>query len=222
MDAAIDRLERYSILAGIFATLLWVVGAAMARGQHVGLPGGLPEEGADDVLTHFRENEGSVLAGTWLFMLGSLLFLWFVGVQRSRLLDAEGGAGAFATIALGGGIATAIFTLGMPIGGLVATLGVTQIEASTAQALNGVEAVFFIGAEFSAIVLLTATAAVWLRTRVVAAWWAWATILLAVWLVILPIGWIGLLIGLPVWTVVTSAMLLRQRGTERMTPAQRA
>jgi hypothetical protein len=221
MDGLIDRLERYSILAGILAVLLWIVGVVMSRGEHVGLPGGLPEEGAEEVLTYFREHEGSVLAGAWLFMLGSLLFLWFVGALRSRLTDAEGGAGTLATIALAGGIATAIFTLGMPIGGLVATLEVNQIDASTAQALNGVEAVFFIGAELSAIVLLIATAAVWLRTRTVAAWWAWATMLLAVWLLILPIGWIGLLIGVPVWTIVTSVMLLL-RATERMAPAPRA
>ena len=211
MDAAIDRVERFSMVAGLLAPVLWALGVVMSRGEHVGLPGGLPEEGAEDVLTYFRENEGSVLAGSWLFMLGSLLFLWFVGALRSRLTAAEGGAGTLATIALGGGIATASFTLGMPIGGLVATLGVTEIEASTAQALNGVEAVFFIGAELSAIVLLTATAAAWLRTRMVARWWAWATMLLAVWLVILPVGWIGLLIGLPAWTIVTSGMLLRPR-----------
>jgi hypothetical protein len=222
MDALIDRLERYSTLAGIVAVLLWIVGVVMSRGEHVGVPGGLPEEGAEEVLTYFRENEGSVLAGSWLFMLGSLLFLWFVGALRSRLTDAEGGAGTLSTIALGGGIATAIFTLGMPIGGLVATLGVTQIEASAAQALNGVEAVFFIGGELSAIVLLTASAAVWLRTRTVAARWAWATMVLAVWLVIPPIGWIGLLVGLPVWTIVTSVMLLRQGATGRMAPAHPA
>ena len=214
MDPENDRLERYSILAGLLATVLWVAGVAMSRGEHVGLPGGLPEEGAQDVLTYFRENEGTVLAGSWLFMLGSLLHLWFVCALRSRLADAEGGAGTLATTALAGGIATASFTLGMPIGGLVATLGATQIEAATAQALNGVEAVFFMGAELSAIVLLIATAAVWFRTRMVATWWAWATILLAVWLLILPIGWIGLLIGLPVWTSVTSVLLLRQRTSQ--------
>lgn len=219
MQRADSRLERYSVVAGIVATLLWIVGVAMSRGEHVGLPGGLAEEGADEVLTYFRENEGSVLAGSSLFMLGAVFFLFFVGALHSRLTHAEEGPGTFATMALGGGIATAIFALGMPIGGLVATLGAAQIEASTAQALNAVEAVFFIGAQFSAIVLLAATAAVWLRTRTVATWWAWVTIVLAAWLFILPIGWIGLLIGLPVWTVVTSAMLLRQRATDRLAQA---
>jgi hypothetical protein len=177
MDASAGRAERLSILAGVVAVLLWVAGVAMSRGQHIGLAGGLPEEGADEVLTYFRENEGSVVAGSWLFMLGSLLFVWFVGALRTRLTFA--GTPTFATIALVGGVATAIFTLGMPIGGLVATLGVAEIEASTAQALNAVEAVFFIGAQLTAAVLLAATAVVWLQARTAATWWSWATILLA-------------------------------------------
>jgi len=213
MDGLSSRLERLSMLAGIMAVVFWVAGMMMSRGEHIGIPGGLPEEGADQVLTYFRDNEDSVLVGSWLFMLGSLFFLWFVGHLRTRLSIAT--TPAFATIALCGGVATAIFALGMPIGGLVATLGVGEIEAATAQALNAVEAVFFIGAQLTAVVLLTATAIVWLQTSSAPTWWSWATMLLALWLLILPIGWIGLLIGLPVWTIGTSAMLLRQRAGEQ-------
>lgn len=175
-----------------------------------GYRGGLPDEGAQEVLAYFRENESTVLAGSWLFMLRSLLFLWFVGALASRLGHGAGRDATLATIALAGGIATAMFTLGMPIGGLVTTLGVAQLETATAQALNAVEAVFFIGAEFSAIVFLAAPATAWLRTRAVARSWSWVTIVLAVWLAIPPIGWVGLLVGLPIWTIVTSALLLRQ------------
>ncbi len=100
MDGPNDPLERYSMVAGVLAPVLWIIGVTMSRGQHVGLPGGLPEEGAGAVLTYFQDNEGSVLAGSWLFMLGSLLFFWFVGALRSRLAYAEGGAGTLATIAL--------------------------------------------------------------------------------------------------------------------------
>ena len=35
------------------------------------------------------------------------------------------------------------------------------------------------------------------------------SVLLAVWLLILPIGWAGLLVGLPLWTALTSVLLLR-------------
>lgn len=204
-----DRLERFSALAGILAVVLWIVGVAVIGGGHLGLPGGVPEESADEVLAHFRQNEDAVVSGGWLFMLGALAFLWFAGILRGRLVGVEGGTGTFASIAFAGGVATGVFALGIPAGGVVAALGVDQIGAAEAAALNALETAFFIGAELSAIVLLAATAVVSLRSAVLPRWWAAASILLAVWLVIGPIGWIGLLAGLPAWTVVTSVMLMR-------------
>jgi hypothetical protein len=203
-----DRFERWSALGGLAAVALWALGVAVIGGGHVGLPGGLPEEGARDVLAHFRANEDAAVSGGWLFMLGSVAFLWFVGVLRARLLRAEGGAGTFASIAFAGGIATGIFAVGIPAGGVVASLGVAELGASEAAALNALEAAFFIGAELSAILLLAGAAAVAFRTRALPRSWAAASIALAVWLAIGPIGWIGVLVGLPVWTVVTSVLLV--------------
>jgi hypothetical protein len=205
----INRVEHASALAGVLAALLWVGGVVLIGGGHVGLPGGIPEEGADEVLAHFQGNADSVVSGGWLFMLGSLAFLWFVGILRSRLVRAEGGAETFASIAFAGGVSTAVFALGIPTGGVVAALGVDELGASEAAALNALEATFFIGAELSAIVLLAAAAAVALRTAVLPRWWAGMSILLAVWLAIGPIGWIGVLAGIPVWTITTSVILAR-------------
>lgn len=205
----IDRVERVSVLAGVLAALLWVGGVVLIGGGHVGLPGGIPEEGADEVLAHFQGNADAVVSGGWLFMLGSLAFLWFAGILRSRLARAEGGAETFASIAFAGGVATGIFALGIPTGGVVVALGVDHLGASEAAALNALEATFFIGAELSAIVLLGAAAVVALRTAVLARWWAGMSILLAAWLAIGPIGWIGVLAGIPLWTITTSLMLAR-------------
>jgi len=207
-----DRLERFSALAGVLAAILWIVGVATIGGGHLGLPGGIPEESADEVLAHFRENEDAVVAGGWLFMLGCLAFLWFTGILRSWLTRAEGGSATFASIAFAGGVATGVFGLGIPAGGVVAALGVDQLGAPEAAALNALEAAFFVGAELAAIVLLSASAVVALRTAALPRWWAAASILLAVWLVIGPIGWVGLLAGLPAWTVVTSVMLFYRAG----------
>ena len=204
-----DRLERFSALAGVVAVALWALGIVVVGGGHLGLPGGVPEESANAVLAHFQENEDAVVAGGWLFMLGSLAFLWFGGILRGRLVGAEGGTGTFASLAFAGGVATAVFALGIPAGGVVAALGVDQLGPSEAAALNALEAAFFVGAELSAIVLLAAAAIVALRTAVLPRWWAAASILLAVWLAIGPIGWIGLLVGIPAWTVVTSLLLVR-------------
>lgn len=203
-----DRLERFSALAGVLAVALWAGGVAVIGGGHLGLPGGVPEEAATEVLTHFTANEDAVVSGGWLFMLGSLAFLWFVGTLRGRLVAAEGGTATFASIAFAGGVATSVFALGLPAGGVVAGLGAAHIGPQEAAALNAVETVFFICAELSAIVLLAAAAVVALRSAVLPRWWAAASILLAVWLVIGPIGWVGLLVGLPAWTVATSLRLV--------------
>lgn len=205
-----NRAERVFTLTGILAVVLWIGGIAIMGTDHVALPGGLPEEGADAVLQHFRANEDSVVSGSWLFMVGSVAFIWFAGLLRSRLVVAEDDEATFSAIAFAGGVATGIFAIGMPLGGLIAALGIDHVDASVAQALNAVEGVFFVGAELSAIVLVGATSVAVLRTGVLPRWWAGAGALLAVWLVILPIGWVGLLVGLPVWTIGTSLILLRR------------
>jgi hypothetical protein len=217
-----DRFERFSALAGLLAVALWIVGIAAIGGGHPGLPGGLPEESAEEVLAHFRENEDAAVSGGWLFMLGSLAFLWFAGILRGWLARAEGGTGTFASIAFAGGVATGVFALGVPTGGVVAALGVDQLGAPEAAALNALEAAFFLGAELAAIVLLAACAVVALRTAAMPRWWAAASILLAVWLVIGPIGWVGLLVGLPAWTVVTSVMLVYNGGRASAPESARA
>ena len=205
------RFERRSALAGVFAVMLWAVAAAILGGDHVGLPGGLPEEGADETHAYFRENENRVVGASALFMVGSLFFLWFVGVLRTRLGGDDQRAATSGAIAFAGGVATAIFAIGMPTGGLVAALNADDIEASTAEALNALETAFLLGAELSATVLLVGGAFAALRTGRLPRWWAIVSILLAVWLLILPIGWAGLLIGVPIWTVITSLLLFRGR-----------
>jgi len=140
---------------------------------------------------------------------------------RTRLVRAEEGAAPFATIGFAGGVATAVFLLAMPTGGLVAALNADNIAASTAEALNALETAFLLAAELSAIVLLVGVSAVSLRNGAFPRWWAIVSLLLAVWLVILPIGWAGLLVGLPVWTVVTS-VLLRGAGQAARVDAARA
>ena len=204
------QLERFSSLAGVLAVVLWAASLAIVGGDHIGIPGGLPEEGAAETLAYFREHADAVQAGSWLFMIGSLLFIWFTGTLRSRLLSAEGGGGTFGAVAFAGGVATRIFALALPAGGLAAALAADDIAAPTAEALNAVELVFFLGAELAAVVLLVGSSVVALRTLVLPRWWAVAGIVLAVWLLIAPIGWVALLVGVPAWTIVTAVLLVRE------------
>ena len=74
---------------------------------------------------------------------------------------------------------------------------------------------FFVGAELAAILLLVAVAVVVLRTRVLPSWWAYFGLLIAIVLVIGPIGWAAPIFGVPVWIIGTSLMLLLGGTTQR-------
>ena len=49
-----------------------------------------------------------------------------------------------------------------------------------------------------------------LRSALMPKWWAWFGFVLAVVLAIGPIGWAGLIFGLPVWVLVTTFFLVRR------------
>ena len=62
-------------------------------------------------LAFFKNEEAPSSLGTFLFMVGTLFFLWFLGLVRTRLVAAEGGSHRLSSIAFAGGVATAICLL---------------------------------------------------------------------------------------------------------------
>jgi hypothetical protein len=60
------------------------------------------------------------------------------------------------------------------------------------------------------VLLMLGAGAIALRSTLLPKWWAWVSFLLAVVLVIGPIGWAGLIFGLPLWTLVTTYFLMRR------------
>ena len=87
------------------------------------------------------------------------------------------------------------------------------MSATSADALRYLPGVFYIGVELFAAVLVGATGLVALRTAVLPRWLAWVSLLLALVLLIPPIGWAGILLGVPVWTLLLSLLLTRTAGT---------
>ncbi len=201
-----DRWDRLAPLTGILAVVLWVVGAAMLFSDEPG-----SSASPDELAAHFADNAGRLLAGSFIFMLGVASFLWFVGTLRAVLARVEGGVGRVAGIAAAGGVATASMLFGMvapeAAGALQAQNEDRGPSPESADTLSALGDGFFIAAEVAAIVLVAATAVAVLRTGVLPRWVAWVSLLLAVWLVIGPIGWLGLLFGVPVWTVLISVLL---------------
>jgi hypothetical protein len=203
-----SRFERISALTGIAAIALWVGGILVMSA----VPSDLPDGATDpQTLAWVKHNSNALLAGGWLFILGSLCFIWFVGALRSRLVVAEGGAGTVSTIAFTGGVATALFGALIPSGDLALAINKDEVSAATAGALHHMSDAFFVTAELALVVLLVGVAVLGFRTRVVPRWFAAFGVLLSVVLVIGPIGWAGLIFGLPVWTLTATILIVRPR-----------
>jgi hypothetical protein len=189
--------------SGIAAVALWGAGVLIAGGGHLGLPGGLPEEDSGAVHDFYSSHADRVTLGAWVFMLGSLCFAVFAAsvVRRVRRSDT-----ALVSVATVAGIATGLLATGVAAGGLVAALEISSISADTAQSLNAVEAVFFVNTEMAAAGFFVSVGMLALRTSLLPRWWAVITVLLGAWLAFLPIGWVGLLVGVPAWTLLTAVV----------------
>jgi hypothetical protein len=197
--------ERWAPLAGIAAVVL------LAAGVVIGAFGGPePNEGTGQGwLTYFRDDGGKIYVSTLIFLLGVVLFIWFLGRLRVSLLAAEGGAGHWTTVAFGSGMATAVMLLAIVTPGVAGAFSSDALEPAAAQALGLAAFAFFIGAQFFAAVLLAATALAALRTAVLPAWLSWASLVVAV-LLLTPVGFIGLLIGFPLWVLIVTVLLWRR------------
>lgn len=214
-----NRWARLSPATGIAAVVLWIVGAIVLFSDEPG-----DDASPQEIAAHFADNDGRLLMGAFFFMLGVAFFLWFVGTLRAELARAEGGVGRVAGIVFAGGVATASMLFGMvaptAAGALQAQNEERGPSPSAADALATLGDGFFLGAEIAAIVLVAATAVAVLRTGVFPRWVAWVSLLLAVWLVIAPIGWLGLLFGLPAWTLLVSVLLWMQAQTADTAPSE--
>ena len=196
--------ERHAPLTGVVAVVLWVIGAILLQS------GGRADQeaAASEHLTFYAENEGKILTGAFLFGLGTLFFIWFLGSLRDRLYRGEGSTGRVSAIAWGGGLVTAALLLANLAPDIAAALTDDEVLApAAAQALNVLTVGFFAAAELAAAVLTAAAAlAIW-RTGVLPRWLALASAALALWLLIVPIGWLGLIFGFPLWVLITSVLL---------------
>jgi hypothetical protein len=189
------RWERWMPLSGVVAVVLWIVAVFVLESASPG-----SDASADEILAYFDEDAGSIWIGGFLFALGTAFFLWFVGVLRATFLAAEGPPGLLTAIAFAGAIGKAVFDMGL-VGGLTAG------AIAAAQTLFFVDDAFFVGAEFMALVFMAAAGTVILARRVLPAWLGWLALVIALGLLVVPIGWAFLLFGVPLWVLVASVLL---------------
>jgi hypothetical protein len=194
--------ERYASLTGVAAVAFWIVGTFLLEKDD-------RPEGKDtgDFVAWVEQNDTAIISGAVVFGFGVILFLWMLGSLRATLFSAEGGTGHLSTIAFGSGVATAISMLFTVLPHAQAAFDNEDTSDTSIDALVHMGDAFFGGVELFAIPMLVATALVILRYGPMPRWLAWFSLALALILVIIPIGWLGVIIGLPLWTLLVSLLL---------------
>jgi hypothetical protein len=208
------------LLAGIAPLLLGLAVLIVLEG-----PADRPEldQPPTVILSYFGEQD-TVVLGSFLLMLAAVAFIWFAGLLRAVLRRKEGREGRLSAIAFGGGVAAGVFMLAWPATNLFGALFAEQLTPAQAQTFYFFGDVFLYPAAMGAAVLVGATALVALRTAVLPRWAAWPSMVLALWLLIPPLGqgadapenhapWTGLAV-LPfvlLWTALIAVVLVRER-----------
>lgn len=208
------RLERFAPLTGVLAVTLWVVGVVLIDR---GIPG--DKSSGSEIAAWFDAKSGTILLAMTLFGVGSAAFMWFLGTVAARLRAASGDARLPAIMFVTGAVAIALVTMGpgsYAAGALAySSLGLNRtLQPDAAEVLFVLGQGFFVAAEFIAVACMGAAGLAILRSDTFPAWLGWVSIALAVILIVTPIGWVALYLGIPLWTLVTAVVLYRRSLTD--------
>jgi hypothetical protein len=198
--------ERFAPLAAIGTVILWAIAIFVVES------GNTPDEGsAAEAVAYFENDRTTIYLGSMALMAGSLLLIWFAATLREAVVARSPESTRLGSVVFGGGLAVGIMTMALPtaqIGGAFAAEDAT-LEPAAAQALWFASDGFFIASMYAAALFVIATAVGILRTGLFPAWLGWVSIVLGIWLLISPIGWIALIFVFPLWLILVSVLLWR-------------
>ena len=201
-----DRLGRFGLPAGGLAGILWLVGVLLLEGA--GNPAG--PAGGEEVAQFYRDERTLILIASTLHALGGLLFLWFVASLRS-LLDVSGPTMWLATALLVGGTAGGALMLALTGGQSTgATTDAHLLTPDVAIVFWRLAHGIFIAAALALALFLAAASLLALRGVLLPRWLGWFGIVVALIMLIPPIGWAALLFLFPLWLVLASVTLWRR------------
>ena len=129
--------------------------------------------------------------------------LWIAGLVVINKFRAH----TYTTLAFAGAAAATVFGLLIQAGDVGAGIDQDSISAATAGVLHNASDMFFVCAELALILFYVGIAVVAFRTAVLPKWWAAFSILIAIVLLIGPIGWAALIFGTPVWLLGTGLIV---------------
>ena len=207
------RWSRIEPLVGVVAVVLWAISLGVwSTGDK---PSG--DYQTTEIVSWFDDARWTIMGGAALYALGTGAFIWFLACLRDAL--AVGGwADRLARVTFGAGIAAAVllacsFAPSLAGAGTFAFGDKRGISPDAAEALYALTDGFVILAEYVSVVFFLAAGLVALRARVLPVWLAIVTLLIAVLLLVLPIGFVGIIFLMPVWTIIV-AIVLAIRGPD--------
>jgi hypothetical protein len=196
--------NRPLLLPAVLSVGLWIGGLVVINK----FSDKIPHHPTDaQLLAWIQGNQNPIMSGAWLWMIGCLCFLWFVALLRPRLAEAEGGQHTYTTLAVSGAAVATVFGLLIQAGDIGAAIDQDSISAATAGVMHNASDMFFVCAELALIPFFVGLAVVAFRTGVLPKWWAAFSVLIAVVLVIGPIGWAALIFGTPIWLLGTGLLV---------------
>lgn len=200
-----DRLERFGLLAGGLAGLLWLVSLFVLEGA--GNPAG-PESG-DEIASFYRDDRAAILVAATLHGLGGFLFLWFVAVVRAVIGALAVPAWLTAATVIGGTAGGALMLALMAGQSTGATTDKELVTPDAAIVFWRLAHGVFAAAEIALALFVAALSIVALRRYAFSRWLGWSGVVIAVLLLIPPLGWLALLFLLPLWLILLSVTLWR-------------
>ena len=184
--------------------MLWTIAVIVLEA------GGNPADpdSAEEIAAHFRDHQGAILAAGTLHALGAFFFLWFLATLGTAMKAAGESIAWLRTAALVGGIAAG--TMMLALTGPQTTGATTDDELVSPEAATAFWRLshgFFVGAEFAFAVFVAAVSLAALAGFLLPRWLAWSGLVTALILLVVPVGWIALLLLVPIWLVVVSVLL---------------
>jgi hypothetical protein len=203
--AVTRRGERLEPLTGVLAVLLWLIGIFLLEKDD-------RPDGKDTAafVAWVEENDTAILIGAITFAFGVLLFLWMLGCLREALVSEDRGAERLAVVGFGAGVGVSVCLVLTYLPHAQAAFDHANTSATSVDALVRVGDAFFFGAALFAVPMLVATGLATLRFGALPRWLGWFGLVVAVVLAVPPVAFFGIVLGLPVWTVLVAVALYRR------------
>jgi hypothetical protein len=172
--------------------------------------GGSPPDAEDSTRTvaaFWREHETAQIASALLGGLAAVFLVWFGGVVRTTLREAEGGTGRLTATAFGGFLLIAAGGLALSGFQFTAADTVGDVPATATQTLAALNQDFFFLLDGGVLVAVFATAAVTLRHHALPRWFGYLSLVVGV--IFLTPAFAVAFPAFGIWMIVLSLLVLR-------------